>query len=1026
MRYHGSEHVSERSAVRARSHIAAFMIALILSLPIVTAQSLDVTQFSGSQNIPNIAKSVDTLTVKAKLSIPGDAEITGNQMRIANEGGVVYFAESCESTSESGVYECTFHTDIAGPAGQQAFAVMLYDDDGSFVQGKLEVLTNDDVDPDLLSFSAAPEIVGATTTLSYHAQDFAVVTGDTSTCAGIGSLRVYENSLSNPPTVIPVTPSCDVTSTVSYVPKATGEVHLCAIAVDRIGRTSAPECQDINVDRSGPDFKGFRVLSQDGVQIFSIPPTGTVANVEIDVDDVSLDPNSVRADFGSLANNPLYNDRAPVSITPDNPHVLTWMNVPINTVSPCALSVRASDTLGNTGSKAFTCNIVSDVSPPNVVSAGTGFTTADGTILLGKQGTFTVTFNEAGLARGNALLDASGLGLGSVRASKCAQSGTNWLCSWNLPGSVASGTYTLTVQADTTDDVGNRLGEARPFTVVYDAEPPVLRDEPVVIKVYHTAADYGDQAVKGDVVALTYAVDGATSVVADMTGVGGEKITQGSCETVDEKTTCTIQQDILNSGPYAAKIPVSLLDEAGNHADAVYDLQVFGLKSETDPNHWTSAVSCTPDVIDRSTSAYVNNQVYCHVKLSSPNDGVAVANVAMGPLEECTGDLAASVSDISVMNGQSTDPFVRVLLTTREYPEKSASLTCPVHILTKVGDEFLDSPEVEQVPITVQFGLGQQASMAQAIDSKVNDAVDEAESLSKWLKTANLFVQYADKICMLRTVIWDVLAALETVVAIVGVVQQALKYAFDLGDAIKPEYTAICNVKEYAQKVFSGAVGESTASSASSLGSGIDSVLKPFCQYMNCQTLDAVGSIAGGSLVNDQQTAANIQGAGQVVDKIWANPKESIVSSIAQLCIPGLIYNVDKYRQIQCRYAVCLKRDVADAGVPLSVCDDDKAYMTCLLVWNQAFTAIPFASLAEQYVNQLKDILSNPFAALATLVGAACGESFCEQDGPLYTICSAAKLFNVVGTVINDFNTVKQPGFWSVGQGACEELEGLD
>ncbi len=1002
--------------------IAVFMALLIASLPMVFAQSLDVTKFSGTQNIRNIAKTTDTLGITAHVSIPGDTEITPNQVRLSTEEGVVYFFESCAQSVGEGVFDCYFSMDISSSGGTQGYAVLLYNDDGGYVVGKLEVLTNDNVDPDLLSFSATPVTTGISTSLNFQAKDYAFYPGDTTACAGVGSLKVYENSLSSTPVVIPVEPSCDVTSSVTYTPKATGLIHLCGVAVDRIGRTSAPLCQDITVDRKGPDFKSFRVLTADGLDVYSIPPTGSIASIEVQVDDPSIDGATVRGDFGTLADNGVYNDRAPISITTDNPHTLTWLDIPLNKVSPCSFTVRASDTLGNAGSKTFTCTIVSDITPPQVLSASTGFTTSDGTILLGKQGTFTVTFKEAGMARGNAILDASALGLGSVRAASCKNVGENWDCGWTLPANVPSGKYSLTVQPDTTDDIGNAFGDSRVFNIEYDAVAPSLRDEPVVLKVYHTAADYGDQAVKGDVLELSYPVNGATTAVADFTEIGGEENTDGSCTTENDTTTCMFAQEVLQSGPYTAKIPVSFLDDAGNHVDSVYELKVFGLKSEANPNHWASKVDCSPDVIDRSTSSYLNNQVYCHVKLTSKITNAEIANVAMGPSEECVGDLDGSIADVSVVNAHSTDPYVRVLLATREYPEKTLTVKCPISILTKIGDSFLESPETEMVPITVQFGLGAQASLAQSIDSKVQDAVDEADALSKWLTTAKKFVDIADKICMIRTIVWDIIGALEVIVAVVGLISIAAKAIPGGEAATKPTYIGLCNGKETVQSVFAGKAN-GVAGGAGDIISGIDSLLKPFCNYMNCQTLQAVADIAGSTGAGNAQ---ELQGAANTVNQIYGNPKESIVGSVANLCIPGIIYNVDKYRQIQCRYAVCLKRDVGEAGVPMSVCEDDKAYLSCLLVWKQAFALIPFAGLVEGYINQFKEIVTNPFAALATLVGIVCGQEFCELEAPLFTLCSAAKVFNVIGVVLNDYNTIKEPGYWSIGQGACDELKELD
>lgn len=1002
------------------------MMALIMSFPIVSAQSLSIQQFSGDQGIRNVAKSFDTLTVKALVEIPGDPEITPNQVRFVTGGGIMYLFDACSGDGSSAV--CTFKYPIEGQLGKTDYGVWLFNDDGVNVNGEVEILVSDMVDPEMSSFSVDPVVSGGSLKFSYEAHDYAVSPGDVSSCAGVGELQIFEESTLK--ATIPVGKDCVSKGTLDYSAEKTGTYNLCAVAVDRTGRTSAPLCTEITVDKIGPAVTGSRIISKDGFDILAIPPTGTLSDIQIIVSEDSIDPNSVRGDFGKLADNGLYNDRAPVSISSDNPQTLTWTDVPINKVSPCEFSIRAADTFGNTLSKTLSCSITSDVSPPVFQSFSTGFAQADGKSLLGTQGVISVRFTESAMARANAYLDVSGFSGSTMKADKCVQEGADWVCSWKIDAGRPSGEYSVSLLPTTADDLGNLLGNQYPFTFVYDAELPTV-GEPVFTP-QHIGQDYGQKVVNGDVLTFTFEVTDVAVAMANFEGIGGNADVRGDCTAdEEEKTHCSFTDAVGKSGSFETKILFSFQDAAGNTVDKEYPIEGFGLLDEANPNYWTSKVTCSPSTIDRTVAPLIATDVYCKIKLVSSNDKVEVANVVMGPTDECTGDLDGSVSSLELINNGfgSDEPYLHATLAVREYPERKLSLTCPVMVFTKVGDGFTQNPEMEPVTVSVQFGESKMSSLSTAIDSKVQNAVDSAEKMSKYLSTFKKIDDIAQKVCMIRGVIWDVVGALEIVIGVLGVAATALSgdpLTEAAANAVKSIHGSLCSgVKEPLQSVLGGELGGAVA--------GIDAnVLKPMCDLANCQLTD-FGNLNGNSGEKDAsgkatQSDAQKQSASttETINNI-ANIKESLVLSVATLCVPGIIYNLDKYRQIQCRYAVCLKRDVSESGVPISVCDDEKAYLTCLFVWTQAFALVPYSKILGQYVNMAKDILSNPFALLATLTGLAC-KNQCQgaaSTGLLYTFCSLAGVVNVLGTVIGDVQAVIKPETWSLGQGSCDELDDL-
>jgi len=176
------------------------------------------------------------------------------------------------------------------------------------------------------------------------------------------------------------------------------------------------------------------------------------------------------------------------------------------------------------------------------------------------------------------------------------------------------------------------------------------------------------------------------------------------------------------------------------------------------------------------------------------------------------------------------------------------------------------------------------------------------------------------------------------------------------------------------------------------------------------------GGIASEEGVKNSYSTQGVKGTPSV------NVKESIVWSALTFCIPGIIYNLDKYAQINCRYATCLAKEVKN-GIPASVCAGQKAYDSCNFVWNQVFNAIPWLNVYNYWVNTLQEILVNPVAAIALALGIIC-LPFCALEPPVtstYAYCAIPKIFSILGQVVSDFNS--KPFDTDIGGGACEDME---
>ena len=214
----------------------------------------------------------------------------------------------------------------------------------------------------------------------------------------------------------------------------------------------------------------------------------------------------------------------------------------------------------------------------------------------------------------------------------------------------------------------------------------------------------------------------------------------------------------------------------------------------------------------------------------------------------------------------------------------------------------------------------------------------------------------------------------------------------------------------------------------------IDKYLAPFCNFINCDWG------AAGQNGDSGSEGGIMSGVGKFFNYINPNNylkiggispgipvKDSMVWSVASLCLPGIISNINKYREINCKYALCIGQDVVGRGLPISSCEKAKEYALCQFIWGQVFNSIPFVGTLQGWVDTLESIITNPFAAFAFLLGQYC-KGFCDKDitteaAQKWKICAPAKTLDALSSFITDIKGKIDPSFWSIPQTACDQLK---
>jgi hypothetical protein len=1006
------------------------VIWTVLALPVAGAESLlTVQRFSGVDKVNGFAKENDELTVKVLAQMIGNPtpDVARQRVRVHYED-TYSFADSCTAQQQA-MYECSYKTTDLSYGGTDDYAIKLYDAENKEVASVDRRLTIDFLAPKIVLFTVSPNMTArpTPTKITYKVEDYGSETGKMTNCAGMKLLNITANGVSVGIISGNVT-QCVRDGTFTFTPQVAGDsarVRVCAVATDHLNHQSLPACKDVLIDSRKPTPEALELRDKDGFVLAHMRTTQQlVADVFVKISDIDVKPSTVFADLSKL--NPALG-RVPKSEVRGEWFV--WKNVAVKTPQTCQVTVNASDLMGNSDSKTLTCTIGIDDTGPAFVNISTRFVDEDGTWLLGRNGTIKADFIEAGsgLDKTNAFLDLRALGLGAeARANRCEKGASDhWTCSWDVQPRVSSGTYKVKLQPTTRDDLDNQVTGAGEVMIRYD------NDAPSHARLVEIAAFRGQQRVRTNVTSLGETLEfvvqgsGYTTAVADLSDLGGgAEMPTESCEGNLTKRKCVFSMTNAISGPQGTNLSFTLSDIAGNKAIvSSSELFILGINNETSPNYWNVSARCSPTLLDRKTLSVFEHPVYCQLRMRSPNRD-AVPLTVHGPLDttECTGQ-TEYISSLSVENNfaGSTEPYLALSLVATDYEINNLSFTCPVSTLTRVGNFIPQNTEQDNATINLEFYNLPLGELYDNIAEEVEDVQERIDGVWDVIGDLQKFLGYAEKICQILNSIMVLITTLVTVGALLSIIGLSLKWIPVYGEAIdkalQNSSKALCNPSDTLKDIYDNELLKT---------------LKKFCDYVTCQTglLDATGT-SYGDFTSSLYTGGQTAGSGQTVQdpSTYMNVKDSLVFSIIipPLCIPGIIYNLDKWRQIECRYGLCLLEDVKENGLPVSVCKDQKHYMQCRFVVGEIFNLIPFAGLVSYYLNIFQQAISDPltFVTIGLAMIINCKEVCQSGDSPglEYEICAGLAIFSQLGQTIKIIQNYQDMTDFSLGNQFCEEFE---
>jgi hypothetical protein len=119
--------------------------------------------------------------------------------------------------------------------------------------------------------------------------------------------------------------------------------------------------------------------------------------------------------------------------------------------------------------------------------------------------------------------------------------------------------------------------------------------------------------------------------------------------------------------------------------------------------------------------------------------------------------------------------------------------------------------------------------------------------------------------------------------------------------------------------------------------------------------------------------------------------QKSIFTSVISFCLPGIILNLDKYLQIQCKRLLCYKIDVP-SGRPIWRCDKEYDYLTCNYWTGALVNVLPIFQFLDQLSQILADIARQPLQLIGWVLDKACNLVICSETNPHNVGCVGCRI----------------------------------
>ncbi len=1007
-------------------------------MPISTADILDAVKWQGEDEENGVIKTVDTLTIQVKAQLDNEEIISKNQVKLCiyNPSNVnrpcietnsYTNFNSCVKESDEDYYICTYSTEITDYGEKLNIQIDLYDDDNVLQEYVQKQVMIDQYNPKIKNFEINPKRTLGPVNLAVTAEDYGTNPSIPRSCAGIKEIR-FEIDGEQVLKIQGEKNQCELRKGVPFIYEGSKSIiNITAIAVDYLGRESIPKTSGFIMDTGAPQIEEITLVNEEEAKITHLKKDSEIPiRVRAKITDESgINDSTVKAILPWANSEKSYSEK-------DGDYYY-WDANTIGIGDNGKITIKAEDNVGTKTQEEYNYNIKKDDVSPVKTKEMAIAKDDEGRPMLAYDSYLIIEFSEKdtdgnagiGMNLAKAYMDLSKLGMGaSVKADKCEQEFEyDWKCKWkiipkNFGRNINSGVYYLSLLRKTQDDLGNTMTRDEPIEVYYQEEGPI---KPVVIeyKVIPGPNGVGGEAVEGDTVQFKVRSRNFETAKGDFSEIGGDsEVIPSVCEyeNITETDICSFEETVQIEGPIDAKINFTFTDIFDESESTEYELSIYELVGNRTYNNWyVKDVECSPQPIDRKTTSLLPQTIACKVNMKTSANIESVNIIGPSTVYDCEGNITGFIDDIRTINTipGSKEPYFMVKLPARDYYLDNLTFRCPIIIYSKKEDtrQIMTEPEKEFVDVKLEF---YDLPLGELYDNKVkkiNHSINYARDLRSLTEDLEEAMDVAEKICQWKSIFTNIISSITTIVGVLGGIQDTFRTTFPpIADGVKAIRSPLCHTREVLDETF-----------VSDLFGYLDTA----CSIINCQAQGGkeawgLSAWAGGAapwctalnswLANTDMGAGVrlMQGQSQYKEdtdatKYWAtNIKDNIYLSIGCLCLPGIIKNLNKVAQIECRYATCLEQDYKQTGITDDVyCQNMKDNLMCSYVWGgPLFDLIPFSHFLESISQTLGELIANPVTIATTALGMYC-ESYCETEpATMHTICAVARVTSQISETV--------------------------
>ena len=512
---------------------------------------------------------------------------------------------------------------------------------------------------------------------------------------------------------------------------------------------------------------------------------------------------------------------------------------------------------------------------------------------------------------------------------------------------------------------------------------------------------------------------------------------------------CVIETEALKSGPdKSAELEIRVLDTAGNDAaewpagaknvagdDGDYTLDLLGLAEEENPDFWEVSKGypkLNVPFVDLDVARLTYAKMPVQIKLKSDNANVQVLRMDLLPGSCQAVEGGPELSRALLYGGSSAegqkDPVTNVILefapfegkqkfTEEQFAEEEASAeyVCQIRVYSRIGNKAIKVAEVQEVHIEVPFSFSELGAIDENLAKRIRDVRE-----SDFFKFGEVLTVINEVLNWIKYILnWVTL--LNKLFQIFDLFSENMKGIADGVEQIPPAAAAAQALRGNCLQL----------QGAQTTGWEFMDYIQIPLQILNCNpgvfyqgdtegmseekrldTLEGKVDVTGidviswyawwqSSVLDFYNLASGRGPLGFPAQSLYENMYLSMIG----LCVPGVVFNLQKAQEIHCRKIICYGREVPAGIATIDACNDLYDLQMCEFVWGPVFDFVGLGALS--YIGKaLKALFSSPLGLIRLVKIVVCFPvCFIPKSGGVLTACKVATgftyLIDIVDTVIS-------------------------